>query len=128
MTRIPTPLFAPLLAALLAACTIGSTGAAARNGAGHHHHEFAGDVEAFHGALAPLWHAPHGKARNLDACRQADRMRELAQAIRSVDAGRLQTSLGALKERCSAGKGGIETALHEVHEEFHRLLEAGAGT
>lgn len=117
-----------LLAALLAACAIGSTGAAAQNGPAHHHHRFAPDVEAFHGVLAPLWHAPHGTARNADTCRQADRMIELAQAIRSVDAGRLQTSLGALKERCTASKGGIETAFHEVHEEFHRLLEAGAGT
>jgi len=123
MTGIRTP----LIAALLAACAIGSSGAAAQPAAGHHHHHFADDVEAFHDVLAPIWHAPHGKARSDDACRQAGRMAELAQAIHSADAGALRSRLSALTERCRAAQGGIDTALFEVHEAFHRLLEAGAG-
>ncbi|TXG93025.1 MAG: hypothetical protein E6R10_04585 [Rhodocyclaceae bacterium] len=116
-----------LIAALLAAGAIGSTCAAEPNNeAGHHHHHFAGDVEAFHSVLAPIWHAPRGQARNRSACRQAGRMAELAQAIHSVDPGKLQASLVGLKDRCRAGKGGIEAALSDVHDEFHHLIEAAS--
>lgn len=116
------------MAAFLAALAIGSTGAAAQQGPGHHHHHhFADDVEAFHSVLAPIWHAPRSQARNRDACRQAGRMVEQAQAIQSADAGKLQASAAALKDRCRAGKGGVEAALFDVHEEFHRLIEAGSG-
>ena len=43
------------------------------------------------------------------------------------DAGKLQASAAALKDRCRAGKGGVEAALFDVHEAFHRLIEAGSG-
>ena len=42
-------------------------------------------------------------------------MVEQAQAIKSADAGKLQASAAAPKDRCRAG-GGVEAALFDVHE------------
>ena len=116
-----------LLAALLTAGAIGSAGAAGQH-EGHHHHRFAADVDAFHSVLAPVWHAAPGKERNRNACWQTARMAKLVQEIRSADAGRLQASIDVLKERCRDAKDGVEEALSDVHDEFHRLIEAGAGS
>lgn len=92
-----------------------------------HHHQFPKDVEAFHGVLAPVWHAAPGKARNRNACGKAGRLERLAKEIRSTDASALQADVAALQKNCRERKGDVEGALFEVHEAFHRLIEPGKG-
>lgn len=116
-----------LIAAAIAASLIGGAVAAGQGEHGHHHHHFPADVDALHGVLAPVWHADRGAERNRDACARAGRMAGLAQAIRSTDAARLQASLATLAKTCTDGKGDVERALFDVHEEFHRLIEPRKG-
>lgn len=115
------------IVAVMAASLIGGAIAAEPHEHGHHH-QFAKDVDAFHGVLAPVWHAAPGKARNRNACRQAGQMARLAKDVHSTDASGLQAGVAALQKKCQGGKGGVERALFEVHEEFHRLIEPGRGT
>lgn len=89
-----------------------------------HHHRFAPDVDAFHAVLAPVWHARPGKARSRDACAKAGRMGALAADIRSADAAALRDAVSALKATCKQKPADVDGALHDVHEAFHRLIEA----
>lgn len=89
-----------------------------------HHHHFAPDVDAFHSVLAPIWHAAPGKDRSRNACAKANRMEALARDIRSADAAALQAAVAALKGKCAAAPVDIDGALVEVHDAFHRLIEA----
>lgn len=89
----------------------------------HHHHRFAPDIDAFHAVLAPVWHAQPGEARAQDACAKAGRMASLAADIRSTDAAALRTAIAALQATCAGKPAGVDGALYEVHEEFHRLIE-----
>jgi len=93
----------------------------------HAHPHFAKDIDAFHSVLAPVWHAPQGKQRDLDTCSAAERMATLAKDIRSIDASGLQASVAALKARCGEGAVDIEGPLFEVHEAFHRLIMPKTG-
>jgi hypothetical protein len=113
------------LVALMAASMIG--GAIAAEQHEHHHHQFPKDVDAFHGVLAPVWHAARGKARNQNACNKAGQMESLVKDISSTDASALQASIATLKTQCQAKKGDVEGALFDVHEEFHRLIEPKKG-
>lgn len=113
-----------LLMAAMAATMIGGAIAAEQHG---HHHQFPKDVDAFHGVLAPVWHAARGKARNQNACSKAGQMESLAKDISSTDVTALQTSIAALMKQCQAKKGDVEGALFDVHEEFHRLIEPKKG-
>lgn len=114
------------IVAVMAASLIG--GAIAAESHEHmHHHQFPKDVDAFHSVLAPVWHAAPGKARNRNACRQAGQMERLAKDIRSTDSSGLQADVAALQKKCQDRKGGVEGALIEVHEAFHRLIEPGKG-
>lgn len=112
------------LVALMAASMIGGAIAAEQH---EHHHHFPKDVDAFHGVLAPVWHAARGKARNQNACNKAGQMESLAKNIGSTDASALQASIATLKTQCQARKGDVEGALFDVHEEFHRLIEPKKG-
>lgn len=114
------------MVAVMAANMIGGVLAAEPHEHGHHH-QFAKDVDAFHGVLAPVWHAAPGKARNRNACSKAGQMARLANDIRSADASGLQAGVAALKKQCRRGKGDVEGALFDVHEAFHRLIEPGRG-
>jgi hypothetical protein len=89
----------------------------------HHHHQFAADIDAFHAVLAPVWHANPGKARSQNACAKAGKMETLAADIRSTDASALRTSIATLKGKCKSKQADVDGALHDVHEEFHRLIE-----
>jgi hypothetical protein len=109
------------LVALMAATMIGGAIAAEHNE--HHHHQFPKDVDAFHGVLAPVWHAALGKSRNRNACNKAGQMESLAKDISSTNASALQASIATLKKQCEAKTGDVEGALFDVHEEFHRLIE-----
>ncbi|MBI2305802.1 MAG: hypothetical protein HYU78_00735 [Rhodocyclales bacterium] len=114
-----------LIVAAMAVTMIGGAGAAEQHE--HRHHHFPKDVDAFHGVLAPVWHAPRGKERNQDACTKAGRMERLAKDIRSTDASGLQASITTLTKQCQGGNGDVEGALFDVHEEFHRLIEPKKG-
>ena len=91
----------------------------------HHHHRFAADVDAFHSVLAPVWHAAAGKERSRNACAKASRLEALAKDIRSADASALRDSIATLKQKCKARPADVDGALHDVHEAFHRIIEAG---
>lgn len=123
MSRKLKTLMAAAVAAF-AATTAGGVVAAEQH---HHHHHFAPDVDAFHGVLAPVWHADRGAQRNRDACAQAGRMASLAKEIRSADAAALQAGIVTLQAACGDAKGDVEGALFEVHEAFHRLIEPKRG-
>lgn len=89
-----------------------------------HHHRFAPDVDAFHEVLAPVWHARPGTDRSRDACTKASRMDALAKEIRSAEASALRDTIAALKATCEAKPADVDGALHDVHEAFHRIIEA----
>lgn len=113
------------IVAIMAANMIG--GAIAAEPHEHMHHQFPKDVDAFHGVLAPVWHAAPGKARNRNACRQAGQMERLAKDIRSTDSSGLQAGVAALQKKCQERKGDVEGALFDMHEAFHRLIEPSKG-
>lgn len=93
----------------------------------HDHHRFAPDVDAFHAVLAPVWHARPGKERARNACAKTSRMASLVNDIRSADASALRAAVVALQGTCKGKPAGVDGALHDVHEAFHRLIEPGPG-
>jgi hypothetical protein len=116
--RIPV-----LLAAALATFT---TGPALGQNHGHEHHAFPRDIDAFHSLLAPIWHARPGPQRSADACAKAAEMDKSARAIRAADATPLIAAVTALAAQCKADPGGIDAAFFDVHEAFHKLIDARA--
>lgn len=116
-----------LIVAVVAAHMIGGTFAAEPRESQMHHHHFPKDVDAFHGVLAPVWHAAPGKERTRNACIKAEQMESLAKDIRSADASPLLASIATLKKKCQDGKGDVDGALSDVHEAFHRLIEPKQG-
>lgn len=110
---------------LLLTTLLSVTGAAAEE-PGHMHHHFAQDVDAFHALLAPLWHARPGPERSQNACRKAPEMATLAKDIKSADAAALVSASTALQSVCKGPLAGVDAALFDVHEAFHRLIEAKA--
>lgn len=110
-----------LLAATFAALLASSAVAADRHE--EHRHAFAKDVDAFHAALAPLWHARPGPERARNVCAQARQLAGLAAEIRSGDAKILVASVAALQQRCQANPADIDTVFADVHQAFHHLAE-----
>jgi hypothetical protein len=88
-----------------------------------HAHSFAKDVDAFHAALAPLWHARPGKERSQNVCAQAGKLESLATDIHNGNTKPLLASITALKAQCQTSPTKIDAAFAEVHEAFHRLTE-----
>ncbi|OHC69395.1 MAG: hypothetical protein A2045_11215 [Rhodocyclales bacterium GWA2_65_20] len=109
------------IAALLAALSVGSAGAA--DPREKHAHDFAKDVDAFHAVLAPLWHARPGKERAQNVCVQAPRLEQLAAAIHSGNPRPLQASVAALRAQCQSAPADIDAVFSQVHDAFHRLVE-----
>lgn len=97
--------------------------ALAQIGREKHDHGFSKDVEAFHAALAPLWHAKAGNERSKEVCARAGELENLANDIHSADAKVLLKSLAVLKVKCQAGSDHVDPAFAQVHEAFHRLAE-----
>lgn len=94
---------------------------------GHkHHHNFPKDVDAFHAVLAPIWHARPGKERSRNACTQAAEMEKLARDIQSSDATTLVATINTLQGKCKGKPGDVDAAFFDVHEAFHRLIDAPA--
>lgn len=108
----------------VAAAGLGAAGPGVAAADEHGHPRFAADVDAFHALLAPIWHARPGKARSRDACAKATEMARRAGEIRSADAAGLQASLSRLKATCQAAPDKVDAAFFDVHEAFHRLIEA----
>ncbi len=117
----------PNNAKLIFAAMVFIGGVATADEHGHVHHQFAKDVDAFHVVLAPVWHARPGPERTQDACAKAGEMARLASEIRSTNATQLVASIPALKAKCESDKGGVDAALYDVHEAFHRLIDAKPG-
>lgn len=91
---------------------------------GHMHHHFPKDIDAFHAVLAPIWHARPGNERSLNACAKAVEMEQGARDIRSADAAPLLAAVVTLKSTCATTPAGVDAALFDVHEAFHRLIDA----
>lgn len=94
--------------------------------AGHKHHDFPKDVDAFHALLAPIWHARPGKERSQNACAKAAEMEMLARDIQSADAKPLVASITSLKSTCKGKLAEVDAAFFDVHEAFHHLIDATA--
>lgn len=90
----------------------------------HAHPHFAPDVDAFHSLLAPLWHARPGKARTRNACAKAGEMAKGAADIRSADPTALVATIAQLQTTCKRKPADVDAAFFDVHEAFHRLIEA----
>lgn len=88
-----------------------------------HGHADARDVAAFHNALAPLWHAPAGKARIDNACAKADTLDQLAKDIKSKQAGALQEVTSLFKDKCKNSPAEAEAVFGKMHDAFHRVSE-----
>lgn len=104
---------------IAAALLVGN--AAAQDHHEKHSHRFANDVDAFHTALAPLWHAPAGKERAQKVCANAIRLESLAREIHSADSQPLLASLATLRTQCQEKPSDIDPAFSRVHDAFHRL-------
>lgn len=96
--------------------------------AGHKHHDFPKDVDAFHALLAPIWHARPGKERSQNACAKAPEMEMLAKDIHSADAKPLVAAITTLKSKCKGKLADVDAAFFDVHEAFHQLIDAPAPT
>lgn len=110
-----------LIAVIVTALMVGS--AIAEGQHEEHAHTFAKDVDAFHAALAPLWHAKSGKERSQNVCAQAGKLESLATDIHNGDTKALLASIAVLKAQCTKAPTKIDAAFAEVHEAFHRLTE-----
>jgi hypothetical protein len=110
-----------IVVVVAAALMVGSVVAEDRHE--RHRHQFANDVNAFHSALAPLWHAQSGKERSQKVCAQATQLESLAREIRSADSRPLLASVTALKAKCQVNPADIDGAFSQVHDAFHRLAE-----
>jgi hypothetical protein len=120
MTRQTTNSLAAVSAALFASLAL----AAPPEHQGHHHHQFAKDVDAFHAVLAPIWHASPGPERLQNACAKGAEMQKLAREIRSADAKALDESVTRLNTSCKGQPPvGVDKALVAVHDAFHGLIE-----
>lgn len=117
MPRMKANLIVVTVAALLAGSII------AEDGHEHNAHAFAKDVDPLHAVLAPLWHSPPGKERSEKVCESAQKLENLAAAIRNAEVKPLLSSIAVLKAQCKTNPNDIDTAFSQVHEAFHRLAE-----
>lgn len=111
---------------ILAVTTVLWVGVAAADEHAHMHSNFAPDIDAFHSLLAPAWHARPGKERTRNACAKAGDLEKSALEIRSTDATPLVAAIARLKSTCQDQPAAVDTAFIDVHEAFHRLLDAPA--
>lgn len=109
------------IAMFVAAMLVGNV--AAQDHHERHNHRFANDVDAFHSALAPLWHAPAGKERSQEVCANTVLLESRAREIRSADSKPLLASLATLRTQCRDDPSDIDRAFSRVHDAFHRLVE-----
>jgi hypothetical protein len=110
----------------------------------HHEGEGEGDehaglppsVEAFHSAMAPVWHSEAGESRASLACENAGTLVERADGITTsampegVDQSGWATATSALvsaaadlNTACEAGGADAEAKLSAVHDAFHAVVD-----
>ncbi len=92
-------------------------------GGEHEHPELPPDVEAFHDALAPIWHMEPGEGRAQAGCEGVAVFRERATAL--GDAA-LTDAVEALAAECDATGPEVETRLAGVHDAYHAVAEQHA--
>jgi hypothetical protein len=105
-------------------------------GEGDEHGGLPPSVEAFHSAMAPVWHSEEGASRGSLACDNAATFTERADAITTsampegVDQAGWQaattgltSSVADLLADCEAGGPEAEAKLSAVHDAFHAIVE-----
>jgi hypothetical protein len=106
-----------------------------------HHEALTPELTQFHDLLSPLWHAAKGPQRMKDTCAALPQLKTSADAVAKAtpptktnadtwtSATRaLADSVNRLETACKANDTAkFETALHDVHEAFHRLMEQASG-
>lgn len=111
------------------------------DGEGHEHGKLPPELDAFHDALAPRWHAPAGPTRHTDACAAVPDFRTRAEAVKGAAAPanasatdwtqageKLFASVGALDEACKSNDAAkIEPAFSALHDAFHSAMELAVG-
>jgi hypothetical protein len=88
-----------------------------------HPHSFAPDLEAFHEKLSPLWHAPVGPDRLVNACKESKTLRDGARAIKSKSNKSLIKSIKDFSKQCKKDSSTAADAFSKVHDEYHHLIE-----
>jgi hypothetical protein len=105
---------------------------------GDHEANMPPQVAAFHDALAPRWHAPHGPQRMTDTCAAVPSFRGDAEAIAaaqppaggdaaawSTGGKQLAEAVAALDTTCKASDAAaFEPAFERVHTAFHHVMAA----
>jgi len=133
---------APLSLLLAIACgssepSPGATTPGAGEGKEDHHHKLTPELDAFHGLLAPLWHADKGEARRAKTCSSVPDFKTKAAAVKaaaapaSVDAAtwssagaELEAAVTGLETACGgADPAAFEPAFEAVHAKFHGAME-----
>jgi hypothetical protein len=105
-----------------------------------HEHDFPPAMDAFHGVMAPLWHADQGDQRLADTCAKTADFHGAVQGVydagapEGVDASTWDTAFADLAESvngleitCNDNPGELEPfqdAFKGVHDAFHALMAA----
>jgi hypothetical protein len=104
------------------------------------HRDLSPEINKFHDALSPRWHAEKGPQRMKDTCTAVDEFQVDADALtKSPPAGsdvvawttstkELSDAVTALGGTCKANDAAsFESAFERVHRGFHVVMEAGGG-
>jgi hypothetical protein len=109
--------------------------------AGGEHPQLSPELDAFHDALAPRWHAEPGPARTRDTCAAVPEFRTRASAVKGAGApagaastawseagARLEKAVADLDAACRAPDApGFDAAFAAVHDAFHHAMELAGG-
>jgi len=104
---------------------------------GMEHPKLTPELDAFHEAIAPRWHADKGEARMTDTCGAVPDFQAKAAAVKAAaapdkvdatawaDAGAgLETAIAGLETACGGtDMPAFETAFEGVHDAFHHAME-----
>jgi hypothetical protein len=107
----------------------------------HEHPKLTPELDAFHEALAPRWHADKGEPRMQDTCGAVADFQAKATAVKAApasmgadpaawtDAGaQLEVSVTGLATACTGTDlAAFETAFETVHNAFHHAMELVVG-
>jgi len=99
--------------------TTGSTAEHSHPTGGHDekHGDLSPALQAFHGALSPVWHTDPGPGRVEKTCTSTKAMQEKAVAIGDAE---LSAAVNALDPACAKeGRSEVEAKLSSVHDRFH---------
>lgn len=109
--------------------------------AGDDHHRLTPELDAFHGLLSPLWHAPAGDARRKDTCAAVPDFKTRAAAVKAAAApakadpaawasagGELEGAVAGLATACAGSDpAAFDPAFEAVHTRFHHAMELVMG-